>query len=320
MTKKTVFLIAGAMITAAVAALAARVAMTPPAAPVVAKQEAPPPPPPPVPKFLATSRPLAPGQFIDSSSLIVTTNAPEGSKHQYFVDISVQKADLIGATVRRPISAGTALPIEAVVRPGDPGFLASVLHPGMRAISVPTSAVASNAGLVGPGDRVDVILALLASGAASTTASDGSTVPPTLAAQTILHNVRVVAFNSETRNVLYPEEGTREAMTGKKDDDDKHAHSRRQRYDSVTLEVRPQDAEKLAVAKEVGTLHLALRGRADQTAGPSGSLARTDTDRAAAPASVTTLAATTNIFHSLTPARVTTYRAAQVNSVQLPSR
>ena len=45
-----------------------------------------------------------------------------------------------------------------MVKPGERGFLAAVLEPGMRAISVPIDEASGNAGLIFPGDQVDLIL------------------------------------------------------------------------------------------------------------------------------------------------------------------
>ena len=45
-----------------------------------------------------------------------------------------------------------------VVHPGDHGFLAAVLAPDMRAVTVAVDAVSGTAGLIWPGDRVDLIL------------------------------------------------------------------------------------------------------------------------------------------------------------------
>ena len=45
-----------------------------------------------------------------------------------------------------------------VMRPGDHGFLAAVLLPGMRAVTVGVDAITGTAGLIWPGDRVDLIL------------------------------------------------------------------------------------------------------------------------------------------------------------------
>ena len=44
------------------------------------------------------------------------------------------------------------------MRPGDHGFLAAVLAAGMRAVTVGVDATTGAAGLIWPGDRVDLIL------------------------------------------------------------------------------------------------------------------------------------------------------------------
>ena len=66
--------------------------------------------------------------------------------------------EMIGAVVRRRIAIGEPLTDGAVVKPGERGFLAAVLEPGMRAVSVPVTPTSRNAGLIFPGDRVDLIL------------------------------------------------------------------------------------------------------------------------------------------------------------------
>ena len=45
-----------------------------------------------------------------------------------------------------------------VLRPRDRGFLAAVLAPGTRAVSIAVDPVSGVGGLIWPGDRVDVIL------------------------------------------------------------------------------------------------------------------------------------------------------------------
>ena len=47
---------------------------------------------------------------------------------------------MVGAVVRSYIAAGEPITDGAVVKPGDRGFLAAVLNPGMRAVSVPINA------------------------------------------------------------------------------------------------------------------------------------------------------------------------------------
>src|SRR3546814_4748559 len=52
----------------------------------------------------------------------------------------------------------------SVIKPGERGFLAAALGPGMRAVTVPVSAQNSVAGFVFPGDRVDLVLTQSVSG------------------------------------------------------------------------------------------------------------------------------------------------------------
>ncbi|TPE92216.1 Flp pilus assembly protein CpaB, partial [Burkholderia pseudomallei] len=68
------------------------------------------------------------------------------------------KTDLKGDLLRHPVRAGAPLGPADVISPSAPGFLAAALKPGMRAISVAIDDVSGNAGLIEPGDYVDVLL------------------------------------------------------------------------------------------------------------------------------------------------------------------
>lgn len=259
MKKTSVLLLAGALILAAGVALLARVLLTPPPPQVVtvALTKAEPEPPPPVSThgaILVVSDTLRPGDFIDGSRVAWRESEGEPDPGIAFVRGRDTREALYGATVRQPVEAGRPLPAGLVVRQGEPGFLAAILKPGLRAVSVPTGVVESSFGLVSSGDVVDVILALKRSDNAVPRAQAATS--PYLAAQTILHGVRVLALNNQVRgdSPVRPDNTARKAAgeRGEPGSVDSNAQT-------VTLEVTPGDAEKLAVAKEIGTLQLALR-------------------------------------------------------------
>ena len=97
------------------------------------------------------------------------------------------------------------------------------------------------AGLLRPGDTVDVIV---------TIRPDTNALGADWVTETILQAVRVLAVGS---TVIGTEEG-----------DDEPTDTTRKRTEVVTLEVSPEEAEKLALATARGELHLALRGGEDQ--------------------------------------------------------
>jgi pilus assembly protein CpaB len=148
---------------------------------------------------------------------------------------------LVGTVVRNPITAGQPLTKGALVFPGDRGFLAAALGPGMRAVTVPVSALTGVAGFVFPGDRVDMVLTQNVNGQGTGDALRVS--------ETIIRNLRVLATDQRAQSA--------------KDDKGNTIVSA---YKLVTLEVTPQLAEKIAVAQTIGTLSLSLRALADNAA------------------------------------------------------
>ncbi len=143
--------------------------------------------------------------------------------------------DILGAVVIEPVAAGEPLRRDALLMPGQDGFLAAVLSPGMRAVSVAVDAVSGNAGHVFPGDKVDVIL----------TQRIGSD----WASETILRSVRVIAVDQNL-------------------DEDLTAREKAQVPRTFTLEVTPGDVERIAVASELGRLSFSLRSLlVDETGG-----------------------------------------------------
>lgn len=148
---------------------------------------------------------------------------------------------LLGTVVRNPITAGQPLTKGALVFPGDRGFLAAALGPGMRAVTVPVSALTGVAGFVFPGDRVDMVLTQNVNGQGTGDALKVS--------ETIIRNLRVLATDQRAQSAK-----------------DEKGNTIVSDYKLVTLEVTPQLAEKIAVAQTIGTLSLSLRALADNAA------------------------------------------------------
>ena len=156
------------------------------------------------------------------------------------------KADYFGSVVREPILAGEPIVGRKIVRAGDSGYMAAYLEPGMRAMAIGVSVESAAGGFILPGDRVDVIVTVEQQGGSADDAGS-----PKFASRIVMQNVKVLAIDQSTRAG-----DDQQAVVGA----------------TATLEVAPQDAEIVALAKAAGTLSLVLRSYAD-TSGPSGRVA-----------------------------------------------
>lgn len=210
------------------------IAMSPgPAAPQPQAADAPPP----RASILVAARAVQAGTLLKPEDLaareVQAADLPEGAMR----DAPEARIEFIGAMVRRTLTQGDALRLDAVLRPGENGFLAAVLAPGMRAVTVGVDAVSGTAGLIWPGDRVDLIL---------TQAFDDNEAAPArrVAGETVLAAARVIAVD---RHLV---QGMQPGQVG---------DSLRETNRTVTLEVTAEQATRVAVANRLGRLSLALR-------------------------------------------------------------
>ena len=150
---------------------------------------------------------------------------------------------VIGAVTRIPFLAGMPLTDAGLIRPGQDGFLAAVLLPDRRAITITVNQETSHAGMIAPGDRVDVIFTMQVAPADPSQLNSFS--------RTVLEDIRVVAVGRRIESVNYADQ-----EDGRTLQDDGN---------TVTLEVRPPEADQLVLASTRGILALALRplGQAD---------------------------------------------------------
>ena len=194
------------------------------------------------PKVLVARKALPVGTIIDAESLAYQAWPRELVQNAYYTEGAPESdpAKMIGTVVRNAITAGEPITKGALVGPNDRGFLAAALGPGMRAVTVPVSNTSGVAGFIFPGDRVDMVLTQAVAG--------GGDGPPLNVSETIVRNLRVLATDQriDSKNA----EGKTEVKT----------------FASVTFEATPRIAEKIAVAQSMGTLSLALRSIADNTA------------------------------------------------------
>jgi pilus assembly protein CpaB len=146
-------------------------------------------------------------------------------------------ADAIGGSIARsPFLAGEPIREQKLVKANGSGFMAAILPTGMRAISTEISPETGAGGFILPNDRVDVILSKRERNA------DRPSAPEVVNSEIILPNVRVLAIDQAPK-----EKDGQNTVVGK----------------TVTLELKPEQAETLARARQTGTLALALRSIAD---------------------------------------------------------
>ncbi|MFC7498169.1 Flp pilus assembly protein CpaB [Enterovirga sp. GCM10030262] len=238
MDVKKIVLLIGALVIAAVTAVMARNMFTGAGAPSASATAVVPA----GPEVLVSTRALPVGTIIDAEALRYQA-WPEGLvQNAYYIkgEAAVNPADLLGTVVRTEITAGQPISQGALIKPGDRGFLAAALGPGMRAITVAVSATSGVAGFVFPGDRIDLVLTQEVPG--------GGDGPPLRASETIIRNIRVLA--TDQRMNVRNEEGKPVVKS----------------VSTVTLEATPKIAEKIAVAQTIGQLSLSLRSLADNSA------------------------------------------------------
>ena len=234
MDSRKIILLVGALIVAAITAFMARSLIVGGSAPQAAAAAAP------VdgPEVLVATRALPVGTILDATALKFQPWPKELVDNAYYIKKDTDLKSLQGTVVRNAITAGQPVTQGTLVKPGDRGFLAAALGPGMRAVTVPVSAQTGVAGFVFPGDRIDLVLTQSVPG--------GGDGPPLKVAETILHNLRVLATDQRTDNTT-GEDGKTVVRT----------------FSNVTLEATPKIAEQIAVAQTIGAISLSLRSIAD---------------------------------------------------------
>jgi len=171
-----------------------------------------------------------PGQILRAADGLGNANAE--------IDQQV-RAEVYGAALRIALATGDPIRRDRIVKPADRDFLQVVLSPGARAIAIPVATGGASTGLLSPGDRVDVVL--------TQTFKNDPSLARRSVSETVVQSLRVLAVDAADAKLTGASSGF-----GR----------------TVTLEVTPEQAEKINVAGELGKLSLTLRSII--TAGGSG--------------------------------------------------
>ncbi|WP_138379286.1 Flp pilus assembly protein CpaB [Luteithermobacter gelatinilyticus] len=193
-------------------------------------------------QVLVASRHLATGHLLKAEDL-TWQSWPDAKLHESYIRKSkdVRPEDFAGAVVRSMMIAGEPVTKERVIKPGNHGFMAAVLAPGKRAVSIRVNITSSISGFIFPGDYVDIIL---------THKSGGAQV-----SETVMKNVRVIATDQRTASPTQTPSA---------------------KVKTVTFEVTPEEAEKITLLEKMGSLSMSLRSLAQGGDGASSEVSEND--------------------------------------------
>jgi pilus assembly protein CpaB len=180
-------------------------------------------------EVLVASEALLPGQKLDPAKLRWQSWPAKAVDASFITQDSVASIDDVAknTVVRVPVLANQPVTNTAIAHGDAAGFMAAMLQPGMRALSIAVSTDSGAGGFILPNDRVDLLL---------TQKSNDN--PPRVRILTILKAVRVLAMDQ-----TYKEEKDQKTVLAK----------------SATLELTPAQAELVTKASALGQLSLALR-------------------------------------------------------------
>jgi pilus assembly protein CpaB len=188
--------------------------------------------------YFVAAHPLPAGTLARDDDFEIRYAPPGDAPSGAIPDTPDARIGLRGSLVRRFLDTGVPVTSQDVLRTRDRGFLASVLAPDTRAISINVDAESGVSGLIWPGDYVDVVL---------TQVSDKADSAHRSLSEILLHNVRIIAIDQE----IVEGAPANNAAAGKV------THS-------VSLQLASEQVKKIAVAKELGKLSLAIRAAVER--------------------------------------------------------
>ncbi|MEX0347199.1 MAG: Flp pilus assembly protein CpaB [Rhizobiaceae bacterium] len=172
-----------------------------------------------------------------------TDALPEGAFQK--VDQVLEKGSRV---ILSPVEMNEPLLISKLSGPGGRATLSNLLTPGMRAVTISVDEIAGVGGFIIPGDHVDIVLTRDAGNIQETSEVATGAAGSTVTTEVVLENVKVLTVD----------QGADQRDTGPKV------------ANSVTVEVTSDGANKIALARTIGSLSLSLRSAVDDSIKTSG--------------------------------------------------
>ncbi len=175
---------------------------------------------------VAVARVMIPARQVITDQMVGFTEMPAN-----YVGPGVlgKPADVVGKIARSDIHPGEQILKSKISNPGDPGDgLAMLIESGRRALTVAVNEVTGVAGLLKPGDHVDVLGTV--------------TVGKETITSTLVQDIKVLAVNRSTVG----QGDSKQAQAG-----------------TITLSVNPSEAQHITLAAEKGSIRLILRTPSD---------------------------------------------------------
>lgn len=138
--------------------------------------------------------------------------------------------EVVDRVILMPVLRGEPLLASKLAAPGEKGGLSSVLSDGQRAVTVKVNEIVGVAGFALPGNYVDVMV----------NTPDSQNLP---VSKIVLERIQVLAVAQDVAS----------------------NENKPRVVNAVTLQVSPQQAEQIDLARSVGTLSLVLRNQSDTT-------------------------------------------------------
>jgi pilus assembly protein CpaB len=178
---------------------------------------------------VVAARDMRRGETLLPDMLKTVSYLPESLPNQYFGASGTVNGRILSA----PVAQNEIISEIRLIPKGAKTGISAAITPGKRALGVKGNKVLGLSGFVQPGNRVDVVVTL-----------EDPKTPNKFQTKTVLENIPVLATGT-----VMEDNGKGEPAP----------------VDTYTLEITPQEGEKLALAATRGTLNFALRNPEDES-------------------------------------------------------